>query len=53
MARITTQKTSLRTSSIILVCLKNQKTGKVGIALTVDGEPMDDKTGHITIGFRV
>jgi hypothetical protein len=29
------------------------KIRKVEIAITVDGAPLDDKTGHITIGFKV
>jgi hypothetical protein len=23
------------------------------MALTVDGAPLDDKTGHVTIGFKI
>jgi hypothetical protein len=29
------------------------KIRKVEIAITVDGAPLDDKTGHITIGLKV
>jgi hypothetical protein len=29
------------------------KIRKVEIAITLDGAPLDDKTGHITIGFKV
>jgi hypothetical protein len=29
------------------------KMRKVAIAITVDGAPLDDKTGYITIGFKV
>jgi hypothetical protein len=29
------------------------KIRKVEIAITVDGDPLDDKTGHISIGFKV
>jgi hypothetical protein len=29
------------------------KVRQVEIALTVDGDPLDNKTGHITIGFKI